>query len=117
MRPRELPPNERMVALEQLAPARVAQTRHVRRRVDDVREQECGELPIWFPARVRFPSGVKESFYLVEHWRHVGRRGYVTVDGKLDELRAGNPVCEVPAALDLGPAVSGVVQDERRHPD
>ena len=41
----------------------------------------------------------------------------MTVDRQLDELGPGDPAGEISPSVDVDPAVSRVVQNERRHPD
>ena len=107
-----------MVLLEQLSPRRVADLDRSNRGVDDVAEEDGAENPFELALGGNAGPGLaQEGFDLVQHRPDVRKGRDVTFDRKLDEGRARDSSREVAAALDLHPAVLGIVDDKRWYTD
>jgi hypothetical protein len=101
----ELAADDRVVALEQLAPARVPERGGARRGVHDVREQHRRKHPVGLADAAR--AG-EEALCLVEDRVGVLREVGVVAPLQLDEARSRDHVCQVTAAADRDPVVAAV---------
>ena len=102
-------------ALEQLAPAAVAELDGPLGRADDVGEEDGGQHAVGLRVPAACRSGTPRSR------RRSRRRSPAEIQwsspGQLDELRARDPGGEVAALRDVDVVVAGAVEHERRHLD
>jgi hypothetical protein len=109
----ELAAYERVMRLEEVAPAAVAELHGAVCRLDDVDEQRRGEHPIRSRPR-RFARD--ELLEGGEHAVVVGHE-HVVVAGKLEKARVRDGLGDVPGAPDVGQHVVGAMHDQRRDMD
>jgi hypothetical protein len=102
-------PDERVVPLAKLEPARISQLRGTLRRPHDVREENGGKHPLVLGFRLR----VDQESLDLERRLVTARRDARVEAGQLDRLRVGYPARHIEALLAKRPPI----EDERRNAD
>ena len=105
--PAQLPPHERVMTRDQVAPACVTELRHVLGGADDVGEHHGGQHPL---RNCRWRNAGDKQLDLVDElWREEDLQIVVAAD--LRRLSAGDAVRK----LDGGLPLESTVEDQRRH--
>src|SRR5262245_41880721 len=111
---RELLADERMVGLQHVPPAPIAELAGLACRINDVGEHDRRQNPVGLRSP---PDAGQEFLDLVEIRVRVAAEDEMIVAGQLDVLGAGDALGHVAAGPYRDGAITAAVEDQRRNPD